>query len=75
MDSRVRRVPSALVTSTVSRLAATVRSTSMSQELMPCWLKKARLTTLTAADRSRTALGAEIPARRAVLFQLVSGIS
>jgi len=68
-------MPSSLATRTVSGLVATVIPISSSQDPIPIFVNNARSTVATTADKSKTALTAEIPAMSAVLFQLVCSIA
>jgi hypothetical protein len=60
-----------LVTETVKRLAARVRSNSTSHEMIPALPKNGKESVPAAADSNRAAAAIEMPTRRAVLFQLV----
>src|SRR5215510_3796769 len=71
IDSLLLRMPSLLVTRTVSGLEATVMRISNSHERIPMSVNKARSTVVITADKSKTTLTTEIPAMRAVLLQLV----
>src|SRR6185369_4363963 len=71
IDSLLLRMPSLLVTRTVSGLEATVMRISSSQERIPMSVKRARSTVVITADKSKTTLTTEIPVMRAVLLQLV----
>jgi hypothetical protein len=71
IDSLLLRMPSLLVTRTVSGLEATVMRISNSHERIPTSVNSARSTVVITADKSKTTLTTEIPAMRAVLLQLV----
>src|SRR6185503_19532572 len=71
MDSLLRRMPSLLVTRTVSGLETIVMRISSSHEPIPTSVKRARSTVVITADKSKTTLTTEIAAMRAVLLQLV----
>jgi hypothetical protein len=60
-----------LVTETVRRLAAAVRIRSMRKEMILAEPTIGRLTVSIIATSSRIPLTAEMPAKRAALFQLV----